>query len=832
MAAPAFVKAGAGVAIASGSSACTLAGTTAGNTIILQVLQDGTAASAVTLSSITNLENLADTASALTTLAAAQPVGSPTAALQHLYIGRSLGGTVSVTVATTGDDIFYRLYEFSGVNTGTTLAAVTEGIANGVGLSNIVSDTGVTTAGADRLVCQFVGINDDNAPGPFTGMTGGRWFKALPEFSSATGTDACIQLQLGFSPELDYLAAGAEGSFLGNTAARIRLAQPFTAPRTETLGTVILVVSAAGAPVDTVTVRIETDAGGAPSGTLVGTQVALSPVPSVSFSNYVVPVQAPVTAATKYWIVLARTGAVDAASYFTWNEASTGYAGHETYIYNGTTWALNVEGTTLTRRFALGSPIASSGTINGGTNNMIDSDSWGVIGLALLPVPSVAGTAWEQAVDDTLSLADSATTQSGKTASIGDTLALTDATAFEAAFARTITDTVALADTLSSQAAFLRGLADTLTLADLADPVKGVGGVDHAQPVADTLALTDSVAMQRGIAQAIADTLSVADAVASQAAFVRAVADSLTLADALSSAGVFQRAIADTLALSDSAASVAAFLRTVADTLTLADSASPVEGEGGVAHSQPIADTLALADSLSSQAAYLRAVADTLSVLDTVVTAEAGIQQIADTLALADALRFDRTLSLADALTLADAITAGSQLTRAVADTLALADSVTAQKAILRALADTVSLAEALRFARAFGLTDTVALADTVAFQAVYLRTLADTVSLTDAVTAGLQLTRAFADTVALLDSLAATLGRAVTLEDTVALTDLLDALLTAAVGAPPRASGRIDFPGVGVITRPTPGVRAGNGRGRLDTSTVGVLTKPRRGTT
>ena len=116
------------------------------------------------------MENLADTASAITTLAAAQPVGSPTAALQHLCIGRSLGGTVSVTVATTGDDLYYRLYEFSGAIAGTTLAAVTESIANGVGTgTTIISDTGVTTTGADRLALQFVAVNDDNALGPFTG---------------------------------------------------------------------------------------------------------------------------------------------------------------------------------------------------------------------------------------------------------------------------------------------------------------------------------------------------------------------------------------------------------------------------------------------------------------------------------------------------------------------------------------------------------------------------------------------------------------------------------------------------------------------------------------
>ena len=129
MAAPAFVGAGAGVTIASGSAACTVAGTTAGNLIILQVLQDGTAAARSPVSAITRIENLAGHRNALTVLATASRSAPYRADSICGSAGRS-SGTVSVTVATTGDDLYYRLYVFTDVDTGTTLAAILEnGIA-------------------------------------------------------------------------------------------------------------------------------------------------------------------------------------------------------------------------------------------------------------------------------------------------------------------------------------------------------------------------------------------------------------------------------------------------------------------------------------------------------------------------------------------------------------------------------------------------------------------------------------------------------------------------------------------------------------------------------
>lgn len=177
---------------------------TVGNLVILQVISDGTGAQP-TVSSINGIAALDGTASSLTQLtpAAEANVGNPAAAKQVLWAGRatSSAGAADVTVNASGDDCYAGWYEFTNVNTGTTIASILENgsagsMPHGEGTGTTVSDVGVTTLGADRLACNFIAINDDNAIVAFTGETGGDW--AIPldgQAGSATGTDAQIGIQ-------------------------------------------------------------------------------------------------------------------------------------------------------------------------------------------------------------------------------------------------------------------------------------------------------------------------------------------------------------------------------------------------------------------------------------------------------------------------------------------------------------------------------------------------------------------------------------------------------------------------------------------------------------
>jgi len=198
-----FVTASTGATDAGGAwSYTTSAPSAAGNIIIVQVLQDGvSSSSAITISSATNVENLAGTDNVFTTIASGQAVGS-TLGYQYLFIGRALNtSAIVITGANSGaDDIYVRAYEFSGVSLGTTLATVIENstagsFANGNALSTTCSDTGVTTLGTNRLALNFVALTDD-AMGlaAFAGETGGDWALATAIYETATGTDGTLGL--------------------------------------------------------------------------------------------------------------------------------------------------------------------------------------------------------------------------------------------------------------------------------------------------------------------------------------------------------------------------------------------------------------------------------------------------------------------------------------------------------------------------------------------------------------------------------------------------------------------------------------------------------------
>lgn len=211
MAAPTFAAAGNGATFTltnSPADTCSLstadlADLGAGDVVVLQVLVDGTSTT-LTITTAANgvYEALDGTDNTLTEITGSPfNVGSPTAARMYLWIGRVVslsGGTLTFTVTQTsaGNDLYSRAYVFRGVNTGTTLASVVESIGSGAGTSTTVADVGVTTTGADRLACNFIGVNDDNnlELTAMTGETGGDWTYPVTAFGSSTGTDGAIAL--------------------------------------------------------------------------------------------------------------------------------------------------------------------------------------------------------------------------------------------------------------------------------------------------------------------------------------------------------------------------------------------------------------------------------------------------------------------------------------------------------------------------------------------------------------------------------------------------------------------------------------------------------------
>lgn len=214
MPAPAFVQASSGFAFTTGSgNVATLAGTTATNLLLIHVVEDGFSLD-WNIGGYANIENLNGTDNDAGFLWVDSNVGGLPSAGHTLLIARSLGGTAQWTldVGASGNDLFTRMYEFSGVITTTTTNDTTcENGATpvpdfshtnaGDGIS--ISGVAVTSNGDNRLAVQIIGINNNRTFSPLTG-----WDEPVVEFNSATGTAATLGINTFSMPSATTKAGG------------------------------------------------------------------------------------------------------------------------------------------------------------------------------------------------------------------------------------------------------------------------------------------------------------------------------------------------------------------------------------------------------------------------------------------------------------------------------------------------------------------------------------------------------------------------------------------------------------------------------------------------
>jgi len=141
----------------------------------------------------------------------------------------------------------------------------------------------------------------------------------------------------------DYVETGGNVDTdlaVGQSAANERRSQGFKVLTDRSVSEVRLWLKKSGAPTDNLTVEIQTDSGGLPSGTVVtnglSSAVAGSSVGS-SYGwvilNFSVPPQ--LTAGTQYHLVLRRSGSADAANYYLWgaDQSSPAYSNGAGSVY-------------------------------------------------------------------------------------------------------------------------------------------------------------------------------------------------------------------------------------------------------------------------------------------------------------------------------------------------------------------------------------------------------------------------------------------------------------------------------------------------------------------
>lgn len=124
------------------------------------------------------------------------PDTAGTAGRQWVYYKISDGtetGTITVSIDGTSTVVkMARIYAFRNAAMSNF---VEDGGFSSSGSGSSVSAPPVTTSGEGELVVSFVFVCDDNAVGSFTGETGGDWQEAVPEYTTTSGEDGCIQLQ-------------------------------------------------------------------------------------------------------------------------------------------------------------------------------------------------------------------------------------------------------------------------------------------------------------------------------------------------------------------------------------------------------------------------------------------------------------------------------------------------------------------------------------------------------------------------------------------------------------------------------------------------------------
>jgi hypothetical protein len=129
---------------------------------------------------------------------------------------------------------------------------------------------------------------------------------------------------------------------VGQAATNERRAQGFKIPVTSKVGRVSLWLKATGAPTDNLTVQIQTNSGGVPSGTVV-TNGGSNPVAgssvgaSYGWVAFDFPVPPQLTGGAQYHLALGRSGPVDGANYYLWgaDQSSPGYGDGAGSVYGG-----------------------------------------------------------------------------------------------------------------------------------------------------------------------------------------------------------------------------------------------------------------------------------------------------------------------------------------------------------------------------------------------------------------------------------------------------------------------------------------------------------------
>lgn len=127
----------------------------------------------------------------------------------------------------------------------------------------------------------------------------------------------------------------------GRSDGYSKAAQSFTTTQSGTITSISnLLISAVSSPADDVTISIQADSGGSPSGTALYTSNTIDPQGQNCTTEYTATFGTPpvLSASTMYWVVAQRTGALTTADRYGLCDASGYSGGNKKMLVNGGGW--------------------------------------------------------------------------------------------------------------------------------------------------------------------------------------------------------------------------------------------------------------------------------------------------------------------------------------------------------------------------------------------------------------------------------------------------------------------------------------------------------------
>lgn len=129
---------------------------------------------------------------------------------------------------------------------------------------------------------------------------------------------------------------------MGDAAGRQKVAQGITIPPGDDwkIRSVQAYLKKVGSPADNVTLEVCADSSGSPGSVLATVSVAASTLStSMGWITFSLASSLAITPGTAYWLVLRRSGAVDASNYYRWGvDPAAGYSGGSGKSFDGAIW--------------------------------------------------------------------------------------------------------------------------------------------------------------------------------------------------------------------------------------------------------------------------------------------------------------------------------------------------------------------------------------------------------------------------------------------------------------------------------------------------------------